>query len=59
VVPTADGEPSLDAEATAALRSFLQSGPRPLPFFDRGPGYRGLAGRDQAEVDVLEAGGTA
>ena len=59
VVPTADGEPSLDAEATAALRSFLQSGPRPLPFFDRGPGYRGLAGRDQAEVDVVEAGGTA
>jgi len=59
VVPTADGEPSLDAEATAALRSFLQSGPRTLPFFDRGPGYRGLAGRDQAEVDVLEAGGTA
>jgi hypothetical protein len=24
-----------------------------VPFFDRGPGYRQLSGRDYAEVDIV------
>ena len=43
----------VDAVATAALRERLRAGRGPRPFFDRGPGYRALAGRDYADVDVL------
>jgi len=42
----------IDAAATAELRARLVAGRAPRPFFDRGPGYRTLAGRDHADVDV-------
>jgi len=54
VVAGEDGEPGHDAAATAALRTRLRAERGPLAFFDRGPGYRQLAGRDHAEVDVIE-----
>ncbi len=47
-----DGEPRLDAGATAALRARMRAARSRLPFFDRGPGYRRLAGRDAADVDL-------
>jgi N-methylhydantoinase B len=50
------GETGLDASATVSLRSRLREARGRLPFFDRGPGYRRLAGRDHADVDILEAG---
>jgi N-methylhydantoinase B len=43
----------VDAAATAALRARLRAARGARPFFDRGPGYRTLAGRDRADVDVL------
>ncbi|GAC1318211.1 MAG: hydantoinase B/oxoprolinase family protein [Chloroflexota bacterium] len=46
-----DGWFSVDAEATSAHRTFLRAQRGPLPFFDRGPGYRLLSGRESAEVD--------
>ena len=51
VVLAEDGE--VDAVATRALREQLwqERGQAPRPLFDRGPGYRLLSGRDQAEVD--------
>jgi N-methylhydantoinase B len=42
----------IDADATAALRGRLRADRGALPFFDRGPGYRRLAGRDHADVDL-------
>jgi len=42
-----------DPMGTAALRAELRATRGPLPFFDRGPGYRQLSGRDQADVDVV------
>jgi N-methylhydantoinase B len=42
----------VDANATSALRAQLRAARSPRPFFDRGPGYRLLSGRDHAEVDV-------
>jgi N-methylhydantoinase B len=42
----------VDADATAAQRAQLRAARSPRPFFDRGPGYRLLSGRDHAEVDV-------
>jgi N-methylhydantoinase B len=54
VVRVIDGAAfEIDAEATAALRTELRAGRAPRPFFDRGAGYRQLAGRDHADVDVL------
>jgi N-methylhydantoinase B len=53
LVADGDGDRRLDEEATAALRSRLRAERGPLPFFDRGPGYRQLAGRDHADVDGL------
>jgi N-methylhydantoinase B len=41
----------IDATATASLRARLRSDRDGLPFFDRGPGYARLAGRDHADVD--------
>ena len=41
----------IDVEATTALRARVAAERGPRPFFDRGPGYRRLAGRDHAEVD--------
>ena len=49
-----DGEARPDAAATAALRAELRRVRGRPPFFDRGPGYRRLAGRDHAAVDFLE-----
>jgi len=49
------GEPRVDDAATGALRERLRGarGGR-QPFFDRGPGYRTLAGVDHAEVDFAD-----
>ena len=41
----------IDAVASAALRTRLRAGRGARPFFDRGPGYRRLAGRDHADLD--------
>jgi N-methylhydantoinase B len=46
-------ECDLDHSATEALRAGMRAARGPLPFFDRGPGYRQLAGRDHAEVDSV------
>ncbi len=40
-----------DRGATETLRATLRAARGPLRLFDRGPGYRLLSGRDQAEVD--------
>ena len=48
------GETGHDAAATASLRQQLREARGRLPFFDRGPGYRRLAGRDHADVDLVE-----
>jgi N-methylhydantoinase B len=45
----------IDADATAALRARLRAERSPRPFFDRGPGYRLLSGRDHADVDLRPA----
>jgi N-methylhydantoinase B len=51
VVLAPDGES--DPKATASLRDRLRaSRPGRLPFFDRGPGYKKLSGRAQADVDT-------
>ncbi len=49
----ADGEPRVEAAATATLRERLRSSRGPQPLFDRGPGYRTLAGVDHADVDFV------
>ena len=49
----ADGEPRVDAAATMTLRERLRSSRGPQPLFDRGPGYRTLAGVDHADVDFV------
>jgi N-methylhydantoinase B len=50
-----DGERRLEEAATAALRSRLRAERGRPPFFDRGPGYRQLAGRDHADVDAVQS----
>jgi N-methylhydantoinase B len=57
VVLTANaaGEPGVDGAATRALRAAHPSRRSQAPFFDRGPGYRELAGADHAAVDFLTA----
>ncbi len=49
----ADGEPRVEAAATTTLRERLRSSRGPQPLFDRGPGYRTLAGVDHAAVDFI------
>jgi N-methylhydantoinase B len=49
-----DGETGHDRAATASLRQELREARGRLAFFDRGPGYRRLAGRDHADVDFVE-----
>jgi N-methylhydantoinase B len=51
VVCTADG--LVDEASTSSLRASIRSQRGELPFFDRGPGYRQLSGRDSADVDSL------
>jgi N-methylhydantoinase B len=41
----------IDTAATSALREQLRAARGPRAFFDRGPGYRLLSGRDHADVD--------
>jgi N-methylhydantoinase B len=43
----------VDRAATTALRDELRRERGELPFFERGPGYKRLSGRDRAEVDRL------
>jgi N-methylhydantoinase B len=50
-----DGVVGHDASATASLRRTLRAARGRLPFFDRGPGYRRLAGRDHADVDFVQS----
>ena len=54
----AAGAPRVDAAATRALRERLRAARGRLPFFDRGPGYRTLAGVDHAEVDFMDSAGS-
>jgi len=49
----AEGEARVDAAATVALRERMRTSRGPLPMFDRGPGYRTLAGVDHAAVDFM------
>jgi N-methylhydantoinase B len=42
-----------DSDATSALREQLRAQRGFVPFFDRGPGYRKLSGRDYADVDIV------
>jgi N-methylhydantoinase B len=49
-----DGEARHDGEATVSLRRKLREARGHVSFFDRGPGYRRLAGRDHADVDLVE-----
>jgi N-methylhydantoinase B len=49
-----EGEMSQDAIATEAERSQLRRARGPVRLFDRGPGFQRLAGRDHAEVDLVE-----
>jgi N-methylhydantoinase B len=53
VAVAAEGAHTVDHEATAALRAQQRATRGPLPFFDRGPGYRQLSGRDYADVDLV------
>jgi N-methylhydantoinase B len=46
-------EYDVDVPATEALRERRRAARGPQPFFDRGPGYRRLAGVDHADVDVF------
>ncbi len=48
-----DGAFTVDTSATSALRDELVDSRGLVPFFDRGPGYRQLSGRDYAEVDMI------
>jgi N-methylhydantoinase B len=41
----------IDTAATSERRARLRAERGPRPFFDRGPGYRLLSGRDHADVD--------
>jgi N-methylhydantoinase B len=55
LVPGVDGAYVADIGATLALREQLAAGRGFVPFFDRGPGYRQLSGRDYAVDDVVQA----
>jgi len=55
--PRANGAPRVDADATRALRERLRATRGRRPFFDRGPGYRTLAGVDHADVDFVDTAG--
>jgi N-methylhydantoinase B len=49
----------VDEAATRALRARLRERRGAAPFFDRGPGYRQLAGTDHAPVDFVDGAGSA
>jgi N-methylhydantoinase B len=48
-----DQEAIVDDVATRDLRASRTGRPRSPAFFDRGPGYCQLSGRDYADVDLL------
>jgi hypothetical protein len=50
---TTDGAFIVDEPATLAQRAELAATRGFVPFFDRGPGYRQLSGRDCAEADLI------
>jgi len=52
--PRESAGPPVDAAATRALRDRLRAARGAQPFFDRGPGYRTLAGVDHAAVDFVD-----
>jgi N-methylhydantoinase B len=52
------GASPVDADATRALRERLRAARGRLPFFDRGPGYRTLAGVDHADLDFVDSAGS-
>jgi N-methylhydantoinase B len=54
LVTQAEGDPAVDEAATRALRARMREPRGPRPFFDRGPGYRQLAGADHAPVDFVD-----
>ncbi len=56
--PSPAAAPRVDADATRALRERLRAARGRLPFFDRGPGYRTLAGVDHADVDFVDSAGS-
>jgi N-methylhydantoinase B len=47
--------PRVDAAGTATLRERRRAARGRQPFFDRGSGYRALAGVDNADVDFVDA----
>jgi N-methylhydantoinase B len=55
----AEGDPAVDEAATRALRARMREHRGPRPFFDRGPGYRQLAGAEHAPVDFVDGDGSA
>src|SRR5207253_9508598 len=55
VLVGSDGERRVDAGATRALRDRLGAARGRPPFFDRGPGYRTLAGVDPPEGGFVVA----
>jgi N-methylhydantoinase B len=57
VLMGSDEDPEVDGAATRALRDQLRSTRGHQPFFDRGPGYRTLAGVHHAEVDFVDTTG--
>jgi N-methylhydantoinase B len=55
VLAGSDETPEVAGAATRALRDQLRPARGRQPFFDRGPGYRTLAGVDHAEVDFVDS----
>jgi N-methylhydantoinase B len=53
LLPAPDGSFGVDLAETQSLREELRAKRGFVPFFDRGPGYRQLSGRDYAEVDLV------
>jgi N-methylhydantoinase B len=52
LIPGPDGSYGVDESATRARRDELRAQRGFVPFFDRGPGYRQLSGREYAELDL-------
>jgi N-methylhydantoinase B len=52
LVRTSDGAYEVEVNGTQARRDEMRSKRGFVPFFDRGPGYRLLSGREYAELDL-------
>jgi N-methylhydantoinase B len=57
VLTGSDADPEVAGAATRALPDQLRPTRGDQPFFDRGPGYRTLAGVHRAEVDFVDTTG--